>query len=138
MEENKISDRHESVGVHCQVINTLAEDINKNAIAKGFWENPNIAEKLMLIVSELSEAMEADRNNKRCKTNIDAVNGWTSDVDFQKHFAEKVKDTFEDEIADTFIRLLDLSVYMKFDLMKHVVAKHRFNKTRPYKHGKKY
>lgn len=116
----------------------LAKDIHENAIAKGFWENPNTAEKLMLIVSELSEAMEADRKDKRCKTNIIGVNGWVGDTDFQKHFADTVKDTFEDEIADAFIRLLDLSTYMKFDLLAHVKAKHRFNKMREFKHGKKY
>lgn len=120
------------------VIKNLAEDINENAKQKGFWENPNIAEKLMLIVSELGEALEADRKNKLCNIDIDGVVGWTNDEDFQKHFAENVKDTFEDEIADAFIRILDLSTFLNFDLMKHVIAKHRFNKTRPYKHGKKY
>lgn len=116
----------------------LAKDIHENALRKGFWENPNVAEKLMLIVSELSEALEADRHGKRFDGQISAVNGWVGDEDFLKHFTEKVKDTFEDELADAFIRILDLSTYLEFDLLAHVKAKHRFNKTRPYKHGKKY
>ena len=120
------------------VIKNLAEDIYENAKQKGFWEDINIAEKLMLIVSELGEALEADRKNKSCRVSIDEVFNFENDKDFQKHFAEKVKDTFEDEIADAFIRILDLSTHLNFDLMKHVIAKHRFNKTRPYKHGKKY
>jgi NTP pyrophosphatase (non-canonical NTP hydrolase) len=49
-----------------------------------------------------------------------------------------VKDTFEDEIADTVIRLLDLSEGLGIDIEKHIRLKLEYNKTRPHKHGKKY
>jgi NTP pyrophosphatase (non-canonical NTP hydrolase) len=119
-------------------IQELAKDIHENALKKGFWEDANIGEKLMLIVSELSEALEADRKNRYFKKEIGAVNGWVYDKDFEEHFTTDVKDTFQDELADVFIRLLDLSTYLGIDLLGHVIAKNRYNKSRPYKHGKKY
>jgi len=135
-------------------------DIHQNAINKGFWEQDEIialmeqsnftkaqiesvksayrAQKLMLVVSELSEAMEADRHNKRCTVSIDGVMGWTKDEDFIKSFVRNVKDTFEDECSDADIRIKDLAKHEGFDIHKHSRAKHRFNKTRPYMHNKKY
>lgn len=112
--------------------------VNEHAVKNGFWDKPNIPEKLMLIVSELSEALEADRTENRCTRNMDAVLGWVGDDSFKEYFENNVKDTFEDELADAFIRLLDLCTHLNIDLMKHAEAKHRFNTLRPYKHGKKY
>jgi hypothetical protein len=44
----------------------LATAIHANAVAKGFYENPpNIGTRFMLIISEASEALEADRKGKR-------------------------------------------------------------------------
>jgi len=44
-----------------------------------------------------------------------------------------------DELADIIIRTMDLAENMKIDLGKAVVRKHKFNMTRPFKHGgKKY
>jgi len=44
------------------MLNKLAEEIHKNAVDKGFWEKPvEVGTSLMLIVSELGEALEADR-----------------------------------------------------------------------------
>ncbi|MCB9500267.1 MAG: hypothetical protein H6690_03350 [Erysipelotrichaceae bacterium] len=119
----------------------IAKDIHKNAIEKGFWDKENVAEKLMLIVSELSEAMEADRKNKfmasNAWSNMDAYNN-SSNNSWMTAFEANIKDTFEDELADTFIRLLDLAERKGVDLEKHVQAKHKYNKLRPFMHGKKY
>jgi len=51
-----------------KTINELSKEVHQNAVDKGWWEDKesfNVAEKLMLIVSEVSEAMEADRKGKR-------------------------------------------------------------------------
>lgn len=93
-----------------------------------------VAQKLMLTVSELSEALEANRKGNRavlagCDPNTH---------DFKESFELSVKDSFEDELADTCIRLFDLAEWQGVDLEEHIKLKHLYNKQRPYKHGKKY
>ena len=41
--------------------NTVANAVNKCATDHGFWETPNNSEKIALMHSELSEALEAMR-----------------------------------------------------------------------------
>jgi len=78
---------------------------------KGFWDKKrNIPEMLMLIVSELGEALEAYRVQD--------------------------KENFNEEIADTFIRLFDLAGGLKIDVEKYIMQKAKINESRPYKHGK--
>jgi len=50
---------------------------------------------------------------------------------------EYVKDTFEDELADTIIRILDLCGYLGIDIDEHINLKMAYNRERPYKHNKK-
>lgn len=121
-------------------LNEIALRALDNAKSKGFHESdPNIGEKLMLIVSELSEALEADRHGKRMKVSIGGVVGWVSEEDFLKHFKKHVKDTFEDELADVIIRVAHLSARLGIDIEAHVLAKMRYNENREHKHGgKKY
>lgn len=42
------------------------------------------------------------------------------------------------ELADTVIRCFDMADYYGIDLEAAILEKHEFNKTRPYKHGKKF
>ena len=123
-------------------LNELAKEVFRNAKEKGFHETkPNIGEMLMLIVSELSEALEADRkDNYVCDSELwQCLNGSPTDEDWIYYFEEGIKDTFEDEIADTFIRLLDLCAHLDIDIEKHIEAKMKYNSLRKYKHGgKKY
>ena len=85
---------------------------------KGFWDHErNVGEMLMLTVSELGEAIEAHR---------------TGTMGLEQ------KDTFEDELADTAIRLFDMCGGLGIDLEKQIEWKMSFNKTREAKHGKAY
>lgn len=94
-------------------LSELCRESHRISKLNGFWdEKTNIAEKLMLIVTELSEACEADR---------------TGD-----------KKGFEVELADTFIRLADLCGYLNIDIENIILGKAEINKERPYKHGKRY
>lgn len=86
---------------------------HKIAREKGFWDKSrNTAEMLMLVVSELAEALEADRKNDRAG--------------------------FREEIADTFIRLFDMCGGLGIDIESEIEKKRIKNMSRPYKHGKKY
>lgn len=73
----------------------------------------NMGELLMLIVSEMGEALEAHRNN--------GFSDWKAFDEFVKGdeiigFEDCIKDTFEDEIADVFLRLFDLCGYLGIDI----------------------
>lgn len=113
--------------------------INKE---KGFWDKPrNTGELLMLVTSELAEALEADRNDRHADTfdlNDLFITGSDSINNFKSVFEKDIKDTFEDEIADAVIRLFDLAEGMGIDLEFHIKHKMEYNKTRERLHGKAY
>jgi NTP pyrophosphatase (non-canonical NTP hydrolase) len=115
----------------------LQKDIHENAVKKGFWEEPvNIAEKLMLIVTEVAEMCEAHRKGKRCIVLPELV--VDDNERFKAYFEHAIKDTFEDEMADAMIRLLDMAKRLDIPIEAHIRAKMRYNSLRPYKHGKLY
>ena len=117
---------------YCLGLNELAENIHKDNVDRGFYDSPReTGTMLMLIVSELSEALEAYRKDKFVDKN-----DLEGEFDKEK-FKEKVKDTFEDEIADALIRILDMCGHMNIDIAKHVYQKLLYNRTRGYKHGGK-
>lgn len=85
----------------------LSKKAHDTAVANGFWEGkPNISQLLMLVITELAEAVEAHRNSNFCTLTEEAKYPLTTIEGFEEH----IKDTFEDEIADTLIRFGDLSV----------------------------
>nr|DAZ48249.1 MAG TPA: NTP-PPase-like protein [Caudoviricetes sp.] len=71
---------------------------------------------LMLVITELSEAVEADRKGRlgnRCKSRFEMeYNRYPALVEEEKRFKcsfeNNVKDSLPDELADAAIRLLDL------------------------------
>lgn len=123
-------------------MNELAQEVFKNAQLKGWYDNhggTNMGERIALIHSEASEMLEADREDRYCKSNINAVNGWHYPEEFQKAYVDNVKGTFEEELADIVIRCLDMAAFKGIDIESHVAAKMRYNTLRPIKHGgKKY
>ena len=128
------------------MINELSKQVYEANVKKGFYDDQkNIGEMLALIHSEVSEALECDRKDKYYKEPIirgglivsEAINE-QSDNWYQDYFESQVKDTFEDELADIMIRVMDLAGYKGIDLDTHIKAKMRYNALRPHKHGKKY
>lgn len=107
-------------------IDELIKKSYSNSKEHGFWdEQQNFAEKLMLIVSELAEVLEEYRDNR----------------DFNEiYYNEKKPDKPEGipvELADVFIRLGDLCGGFSIDVEKAIKIKMKYNKGRPFKHGKK-
>lgn len=148
--KNKTSTNHELGNnanlLLCAGLNQSANVIFQNNKEKGFWDNDrNVGELLMLVTSELGEAMEAHRKGKFAdlKQYYEISNKeWADKSPIEKKekycFEKLVKDTFEDEIADAVIRLLDLSAGLGIDLEKHINEKVKYNKLRERLHGKQY
>lgn len=127
-----------------QIVTGLTESakmIYLDNAAKGFWDSErNVGEMLMLVVSELGEAIEAHRKGKSAKLDdykFIATAGF-DESDETIAFKENIKDTFEDEIADAIIRLLDMSGGLGIDINFHINAKLNYNRSRPRLHGKTY
>jgi len=146
----------------------IIEESNKTATEKGFWEDyensikkmKNLPkhfseqdierikiafynEKISLISSELGEATEAMRNDKFYKGGNEALNDLLRMSDgtnglYPSTYVTHVKDTFEDEIADSFIRLCDLCHKMNIDIEIFIKLKLEYNKRRNERHGKKF
>lgn len=107
----------------------------------GINQNKNIGELLMLVVSELSEALEAHR---KCKTSNGLLEIYEKEsanpcvIDCSAIFEHLIKNSLEDELADAVIRIADMCGYLGIDLEKHIELKMKYNATREYKHGKRY
>ena len=133
-------------------IKELVMKAHSAAIERGFYNrHPNVGEKLMLVVSELGEALEAHRNGRASGGMEDYLSEYTEsyktsffeglgrrEVRATEFFEWYVKDTIEDELADTFIRLADLCGYLNVDIESFISAKMAYNKRRDYKHKKAY
>lgn len=100
----------------------------------GINRDRNISELLMLIVSELGECQEALRHNY---FSIPISHMDISQIE-NKYFEKYIKNSVEDELADTFIRLFDLCGYLNINIEKHIEAKIRYNESRPKKHNKMF
>ena len=182
--------------------NKLRDEAHVNSVEHGWWEGtPSDKHFLCLVISELMEAVEADRKNAHSDESIlDCFmepEKYKGSIGFNGYFEMNIKDTVEDELADAVIRLLDLagqhnidihtstieniskdslslrqnsfteliygivstitdqiniyitievviaqivglSKLLNINLVKHIELKMMYNKTRAYKHGKKY
>ena len=124
------------------MMNELRDKIYQNAVSKGFWDKErNMGEALMLVVTELAEALEVHRASGQLKEFTEGQKlslEKMSDEQFPETFSIMVKDSFHDEMADVLIRVLDLCGGYNIDIDWHIKMKMRYNATRARLHGKKY
>ena len=120
-----------------KTLNELGKEVHANAVEKGFWDNrPSDEHCLMMVITELSEAIEADRIDKRtdrfCFENslINAHKGIVRPDWFIYCYNSCIKNTVEDELADAFIRLLDLAGARNFDVNRFLTV--RPNTKKPF------
>lgn len=99
-------------------LNDLAKEIHQNAKDKGFWDSPrNTGELFMLIISEASEALEANRKGRNADIKqYKAVTGSNEMVFNQIAFRNFIKDTVSDELADVVIRILDYCASQEIEI----------------------
>lgn len=102
---------------------------HKTAVEHGFWDDtPNYEHLAMLVITELSEAIDADRHGKHADTEgYDVgrafVNGYMMGFEdriegYKTAFKDYIKDTTEDELADACIRLMDMMGYYKISFIR--------------------
>jgi NTP pyrophosphatase (non-canonical NTP hydrolase) len=105
----------------------LQGEIFINARSKGFYGDPyipldltkvNKGERIALMHSELSEALEGIRKDK-----------------MDEHIPEYTSE--EVELADCIIRILDHAEAFNLRLVDAIISKHEYNTTREYMHGGK-
>jgi NTP pyrophosphatase (non-canonical NTP hydrolase) len=110
-------------------IKELIAEANKHAVEKGFWEDgdePAIPEKLCLMHSELSEALEELRAGHPVQL-----------VYFNPSKPDKPEGV-PIELADCIIRIADLCGQYGIDLDAAIRIKMDYNTTRPYKHNRSF
>lgn len=99
-------------------LNKLRDEAYQNAVEHG-WHDEDLSDEhfLCLVISELMEAVQAERKGKR--SDVAKFNEWqgnnipfseeTRVRRFQEDFEDYIKDSVEDELSDVCIRMLDLA-----------------------------
>lgn len=102
---------------HFNATQSIVHDIARE---KGWWDTRRSdGELIALMHSELSEGLEALREDKTVSEHIPKFSG------------------IEEELADVVIRIMDYSEERRLRLAEAIVAKIAYNCTRPHKHGGK-
>lgn len=116
-----------------EAINLMADKVAETEESKGFWDQERweneeeeyrrfvIMEKTALVHTEVSEFVEVMRKNP---------NAMSEKIPMHSAGA--------DELADAVIRILGIAKRLGYDIGGAIVAKDKFNTTRPFMHGKRF
>jgi NTP pyrophosphatase (non-canonical NTP hydrolase) len=103
----------------------LAEKIHENAKSKGFYDNKDHIffeyAQVFEIIKEVAEFHEAYKKGK------DGAGDWylenPEEIGESPVFLACIKDTWQDELADIMIRLLDYAAFVGFELPQYKPTK---------------
>lgn len=120
-------------------LNEACKKWHQEMLDKGFTKK-DVPTHLMLIVSELSEALEADRTNNHANymafeysikhLQKSEKTREERERDYKHDFEWHIKDSIEDEIADVFLRLMDFCGAYNIDIDKAIRYKQEYNRIR--------
>ncbi|MDR2063852.1 MAG: hypothetical protein LBQ02_03665 [Candidatus Nomurabacteria bacterium] len=110
-------------------IATVAKEAHQNAVEHGWWDEDmrkirSFGDFVTLMHCELSEAYE-----EYCKGHT------PNEIYYQKNGKPE---GIPIELADCVIRIFDFCAANQIDIEKAILDKMEFNKTRPFRHGKKF
>lgn len=105
-------------------IKELQARSHATAMAHGFRADgrERFCEKMLLVMSEISEALEEFRNSRRLNEVYESAGGKPEGIPI--------------ELADAVIRIADFCESNQIDLTAALELKMAFNESRPYMHGK--
>lgn len=115
-------------------LNDIAREVHQNAVNKGFHdadesEGVFLANQCNNIHSETSELWDSYRSHKLWEL--------CDKAEKMKELGLVPLSCAAEELADLVIRALDVGERLGIDMLEAVMTKHEYNKTRPYKHGKR-
>lgn len=120
-----------------RVLRRMIEEVYRLNHAKGWFENDrSVGDLCALLHSEVSEVLDAYRKTGMSDA-TQKVYGVSEDGRDRVVKGEKPQGVGS-EMADIFIRLLDMAKRWDIDLIAEYERKMRYNWTRPYRHGDKY
>ena len=109
--------------------NELRDRAYKTACEHGFHDEEMSDEHyLCLVISELMEAVQADRKGKRA--DMEAYEKYNGRIDFIENFERQIKDTVEDELSDVCIRIFDLAGLRGINLNSAIKYTYFINKSK--------
>ena len=111
-------------------INKLKERAYNIALKHGWYdEERSMIERTMMVLTELCEAINADRNGKHAdRERLESHMTGNSDCVFMTCFEQYIKDTVEDEFADAVIRILTIAGQEKAALSEDVFSEESISK----------
>lgn len=111
------------------MINELSEKAYETALKRGFYKDIEDKAPLVDVLNEMQEAVYAFRDRKFLDPKDRAFINPCLPF-FKSKFEERVKDTFEDELADIMINVLSLAKHRGIDIEAHILAKMKYNEVR--------
>ena len=129
-----------------ELLEMIRDNCYANSKAHGFWDEAwNLGEKIALIHSELSEALEAHRSKLPTMfLHNDIQYHWqdgqvkmTPQRDKEMKLLSK-PEGLAIELADAIIRIMDLCGKLDIDIGRAILTKMEYNSTRSHKHGRNY
>ena len=133
-------------------ISELVTRAHENAVKHGFWDPaPTFGTAIALIHSELSEALEEEREGRplvwyKCNEAESVMACAPRDEYDCRMYGQETICQYRNskpegvavELADAVIRIADLCGYLGIELENVIAEKMDDNEGRPYKHGKRF